>query len=119
VSYKQRKPFATLGLSKKQQTNKKDKTMNKEIINEIINRLEKVFKMELKMRKEWVKEGFQECDAPSAIGLIGTAKTGYECLRSAWWAKLGCGKLVGDSNYNLVARQVEATAKIKNLSFGS
>ncbi len=93
--------------------------MRKDIINEIIDRLKKAFKIELKTRKEWVKAGFPERTAPTAIGLFGDAKTGYECTRGDWWAKLGCEDLVGDWDYDVITREVEATAKIKNLSFGS
>lgn len=93
--------------------------MKNEIINEIINRLEKAFAVEVKARKEWVAAGFPEDTAPTALGLIGDAKTGYECLRASWWKNLGCAELADGLDYSDTAHEVEKKAKIINLSFGS
>jgi hypothetical protein len=89
--------------------------MKKEIINEIINRITKAYVIELKGREAWVLAGFPEETAPTAIGLIGTAETGYECLRGAWWKSLGCDKLADGLDYLETAHEIERTAEIPNL----
>lgn len=92
--------------------------MKKEVIAEIVKRLKAAYAVEIKVRKAWVKAGFPESTAPTAIGLIGDEQTGYECLRSAWWHSLGCEKLADGLDRLSTAHDVERT-KIKNLSFGS
>jgi hypothetical protein len=92
--------------------------MKKEVIAEIVKRLKKAYAVEKKVRKAWVKIGLSESTAPSAIGLIGTEETGYECMRGAWWLALECDKIADGLDYLNVVHEVERT-KIKNLSFGS
>ncbi|MDR0967510.1 MAG: hypothetical protein LBL75_01615 [Rickettsiales bacterium] len=92
--------------------------MKDEVINEIIKRLKTAFRLERRFRKQWVAAGFNESAAPTAIGLIGDAESGYECLRSAWWHSLGCDKIADGLDYMETSHAVERT-KIKGLSFGS
>lgn len=92
--------------------------MQNQIIEEIQRRIGVAFEIELKMRKLWVKAGFPESTAPSAIGLIGDKKTGYECLRYKWWKSLRCEELGKDLDYWDIAHKVEKT-KIPGLCFGS
>jgi len=92
--------------------------MQKEVIAEIVRRLKAAFEAEKKARKAWVKAGLPESTAPSAIGLTGDERTGYECLRADWWRALECAKIADGLDYSDTTYEVEKT-KIKGLSFGS
>lgn len=89
-----------------------------EIITVIVKRLKQAFAIEKRARKAWVKIGLPESTAPSALGLIGDEKTGYECMRSAWWCGLDCDSIADGLDYDVITRAVERM-KIKGLSFGS
>lgn len=98
--------------------NKKAQKMNNEVKTEIVRRLKAAFALEKKIRKAWIKIGLPESTAPSALGLIGNAETGYECTRANWWRALQCDKLTDGLDYFPTAQEIEET-KIKGLSFGS
>jgi hypothetical protein len=92
--------------------------MKKEVITEIVKRLEIAFDIEKKVRKAWSQVGLPESTAPSAIGLIGDERTGYECTRSDWWRALRCDEIADGLDYFDTAYEVEKT-KINGLAFGS
>jgi hypothetical protein len=93
-------------------------TTKNEIIAEIVRRLKAAFAAEKKVRKAWAKIGMPESVAPSALGLIGDERTGYECMRSAWWHGLDCDNIADDLDYDVITREIEKI-KIKGLAFGS